>query len=189
MSAQDIEWWLREALQARNYTTWFQPGVSVIDADWGVVDQPAPPPPPTRTASGSPAAAAAARVIQHGDMLHVDFGVTAMGLNTDTQHLAYVLRPGETEADVPAGLAEGLRRGNRMQDIVRSRMEVGATGNEVLARSLAQMEREGIRGMVYSHAIGDWGHSAGTTIGESVWSPRRFSHRVLFVCAQESVDG
>jgi hypothetical protein len=33
-------------------------------------------------------------------MLHVAFGVTALGLNTDTQHLVYVL---SGEKDVPQG--------------------------------------------------------------------------------------
>ena len=98
-------------------------------------------------------------------MLHVDFGVTALGMNTDTQHLGYVLHPGETEDDIPKGLLEGLEKGNRMQDIVRSKMEVGRSGNGILEDCLAQMQSEGISGKVYSHPIGDWGHSAGTLIG------------------------
>ena len=36
-------------------------------------------------------------VIMPGDVLHVDFGITYLGLNTDTQEHAYVLRKGETE--------------------------------------------------------------------------------------------
>lgn len=105
-------------------------------------------------------------VIKYGDMLHVDYGVTALGMNTDTQHLGYVLRPGETEADVPKALLDGLEKGNRMQDIVRSNMRIGASGNEILRASLEQMRREGIEGKIYCHPIGDWGHSAGTVIGE-----------------------
>src|SRR2546429_3757796 len=42
-----------------------------------------------------------------GDVLHCDFGITALGLNTDTQHMGYVLRPGER--DVPEGLKLALR--------------------------------------------------------------------------------
>lgn len=104
-------------------------------------------------------------IINYGDMLHVDFGVTALGLNTDTQHLGYVLRPGESEKDIPIGLLEGLKKANRMQDIVRSNMKVGATGNEILEASLMQMKHEEIEGKIYSHPIGDWGHSAGSVIG------------------------
>lgn len=103
--------------------------------------------------------------INYGDVLHVDFGVTAMGMNTDTQHLAYVLYPGETEKDIPSGLLEGLRKVNRLQDIVRSNMKVGKTGNDILKASLAQARHEDIEGRIYCHPIGDWGHSAGTLIG------------------------
>jgi hypothetical protein len=104
-------------------------------------------------------------IIEYGDQLHVDFGVTALGLNTDTQHLAYVLYPGQSEADIPQGFIDGLKKANRMQDIVKSNMKVGSTGNEILKTCLDQMKREGIEGKIYSHATGDWGHSAGTLIG------------------------
>ncbi len=105
------------------------------------------------------------RVINYGDLLHVDFGVTALGMNTDTQHLAYVLYPGETEKDIPQGLKDGLKKGNRLQDILIENMEVGKTGNEILKNALKQMKDEGFNGSIYSHPIGDWGHSAGTLIG------------------------
>ena len=109
-----------------------------------------------------------ADIIQYGDLLHVDFGVTAMGMNTDTQHLAYVLYPGETEKDIPNGFIEGLKKVNRLQDIVKSNMKIGITGNEILELSLGQMKNEGIDGSIYCHPIGDWGHSAGTLIGRPI---------------------
>ena len=43
-------------------------------------------------------------VIQRGDLLWTDFGVIGMRLKTDTQHLGYVLRVGESDAP------EGLKR-------------------------------------------------------------------------------
>lgn len=104
-------------------------------------------------------------IIQYGDMLHVDFGVTALGMNTDTQHLAYVLYPGETETDVPEGLLEGLKKVNRLQDIVVENMNVGVSGNDILKLCQNKMKAEHIGGRIYSHPIGDWGHSAGTLIG------------------------
>ena len=153
LTSQDVEWWLRDKIQALNYTTWFMPSVSIIgpDSTPGSKD--------TITAQGTH------HVIQYGDLLHVDFGVTALGLNTDTQHLAYVLHPGETE--VPKGLRDGLKTVNRLQDIVRSNMKIGKTGNEILIKSLEVMRSEGIEGKIYCHPIGDWGHSAGTIIGTS----------------------
>jgi len=104
-------------------------------------------------------------VIQHGDMLHVDFGITALGMNTDTQHLGYVLFPGQTEGDVPQGFQEGLRKSNHLQNIVKSTMVPGKSGNQVLVEALGIAKKHGIEGRVYCHAIGDWGHSAGSLIG------------------------
>lgn len=87
-------------------------------------------------------------IIQEGDMLHTDFGITFLGLNTDTQHLGYVLRTSQGETDVPEGLKSGLKVSNRMQEIVRAKMEPGKTGNEVLRECLHQMKQEGIEGQV-----------------------------------------
>lgn len=145
---RDVEWWLREKIQAMNYSTWFQPDVSVV-----------------RPGNADVFPDPGSELIQYGDIIHVDFGVTALGLNTDTQHLAYVLRPNETEADVPKGYLKGLETVNRLQDIVRENMIVGRTGNQILHAAQKQMLAEGIKGKIYCHAIGDWGHSAGTLIG------------------------
>jgi len=147
-TAEDLSWWFRDQMQILNLSTWFMPTVTIIRA-------PSPGSPPPEPSS----------VILEGDMLHVDFGFTLMGLNTDTQHLGYVLRASEGEEDVPEGLKEGLRRSNRMQEIVRAKMEPGKTGNEVLTECLDQMRKEDIKGKVYSHPIGDRGHAAGSLIG------------------------
>ncbi|GJN76470.1 hypothetical protein PLICBS_010583 [Purpureocillium lilacinum] len=155
---RDVEWWMREQIQALNYTTWFQPDVTIIrESEW-----------PAAAGSDEEDGVDALKdePIAYGNLLHVDFGVTAMGLNTDTQHLGYVLRPGETEADgVPAGLREGLRKGNQLQDMTRRHMLPGRTGNEILQAIRAEMAEVGIDGKIYCHSIGDWGHSAGTVIG------------------------
>ena len=44
-------------------------------------------------------------------------------------------------------------------------MKVGVSGNEILKTCLKQLESEGIAGRVHFHPIGDWGHSAGTLVG------------------------
>lgn len=102
-------------------------------------------------------------MIRPGDLVHVDFGITYLRLNTDTQQHAYVLRPGETDA--PADLKRALARGNRLQDILTGNFRVGRTGNDVLAASRAQAIEEGIEPSIYTHPIGFHGHGAGTTIG------------------------
>ncbi|EPE04518.1 xaa-pro aminopeptidase family enzyme [Ophiostoma piceae UAMH 11346] len=157
----DVEWWMRDRLQAQNMTTWFQPSVSVI--------------PPGGSFFGAQAdALTSAATIQYGDMLHVDFGITALGLNTDTQHLGYVVPPAghplratSGKDLVPAGLRKGLAAGNRLQDLTRNTMSrsIGRSGNEILQDCRAVMDREGWKGLLYSHAIGDWGHAAGAVIG------------------------
>jgi hypothetical protein len=173
-TTDDVVWWMRERIQALNYTTWFQPSVYVLtEDDLPAEDQ------QHRDDDGQQQQKVLGRrrltkdpmvspthPIRYGDIIHTDFGVTALGLNTDTQHLGYVLRPGETEADIPQGFLDGLKKVNRLQDITREKMQIGRTGNEILADILAQARREGIEGKVYCHATGEFGHSAGTVIGK-----------------------
>ncbi|KAI9068537.1 hypothetical protein FKP32DRAFT_1561490 [Trametes sanguinea] len=146
-STEDVEWWFREKMLLLNVTTWNHPRVSVI------------------TPESFPGWSGTRDIIAEGDLLHVDFGITAMGLNTDVQHMAYVLQTSQGEMDAPEGLKEGLRKANRMQDIVLEEMRAGMSGNEVLTACLNRMKAEGIEGQLYSHPIGDWGHSAGAVIG------------------------
>lgn len=154
-TTDDVEWWFRERLQSLNYTTWFHPDVTILP-NWFTGKAI----PPAEEGRSSPRS-----IIQYGDLLHVDFGLTALGLNTDTQHLAYVLPPGASEHDIPQGFRDGLQKGNRLQDLVTAAMKLELTGNEILRDALASMREENITGRVYCHAIGDWGHSAGTVIG------------------------
>lgn len=79
--------------------------------------------------------------------------------------MGYVLKPGDTEDDIPASVLEGLRKGNRLQDITRDNMKIGMTGNEILKKIRHQMDQENIQGKIYCHATGEMGHSAGTVIG------------------------
>jgi Xaa-Pro aminopeptidase len=143
-TTQDVVWWFRQKVQDLGLSTWFQPSVDIQRKGVDLSGEQDP-------------------SIQRGDVLHCDFGITAMRLNTDTQHMAYVLREGE--ADVPAGLKNILARSNRLQDIHLQKMKVGMTGNQILAATLAQMKAEGIDGSVYSHPVGENGHGAGALIG------------------------
>ncbi len=102
-------------------------------------------------------------MILPGDFLHVDFGITYLRLNTDTQEHAYILKPGETE--VPAYLREAFKKGNRLQDILTTNFKEGRTGNDILKASREQAIAEGINPSIYTHPIGYHGHAAGTTIG------------------------
>lgn len=142
-TTEDVIWWLRQRVQGLGYQVWFQPSVDI-----------------TRQGSGR---ISGDTVIQPGDLLWTDFGVVAMNLHTDTQHLGYVLKPGETEA--PAGLQACLADSNRMQELLLEEMEPGRSGNAILASTLARISAEGVTGTVYTHPIGDHGHGAGPLIG------------------------
>ena len=141
----DLVWWWRHRVNELGLDTWFQPSVSVQRKGMTAVQVGSDP------------------VIEHGDVLHCDVGITAARLNTDTQHNAYVLRPGETDA--PEGLKRALANANALQDIVMEEIRPGRTGNEILAASLVRMRERGITGTVYSHPIGLHGHGAGPLIG------------------------
>lgn len=102
-------------------------------------------------------------VILPGDLLHCDFGITYLRLNTDCQELAYVLRPKEIQA--PKFLVDALKKGNKVQDFLTTNMKKGLTGNQILAAALAEAKADGLRPAIYTHPLGLYGHSAGTTIG------------------------
>ena len=141
----DLVWWWRQRTNDLGLGTWFQPSIEVqrrgaTERDLG--DDP---------------------VIQRGDVLHSDLGITVARLNTDTQHLAYVLRDGETDA--PAGLRKALANSNTLQDITLEEIRPGRSGNEILAASLARLKAKGIDGTLYTHPIGLHGHGAGPLIG------------------------
>jgi len=158
----DLVWWFRQRVNDLGLDTWFQPSVTVqrrgVSPD-DIGDDP---------------------VIERGDLLHCDVGITALGLNTDIQHMGYVLRSGETAP--PAGLVAALARSNRLQDIVVAELRPGRSGNEILAAARERMRAEGIDGSIYSHPIGLHGHGAGPLIG--LWDrqegvPGRGDHRVV----------
>ncbi|TCK69168.1 metallopeptidase family M24 [Winogradskyella wandonensis] len=148
----DVEWWMRDKVTALGLETWFHPTVDV-----------------QRTAEklGNHLYAFSNRpedmVILPGDLLHCDFGITYLRLNTDCQELAYVLKPNETEP--PKFLQNALKDGNRVQDIFTSNFETGKTGNKILLESLNQAKSEGLRPAIYTHPLGTYGHSSGTTLG------------------------
>jgi Xaa-Pro aminopeptidase len=150
-TTDDVEWWIRQKILDLGLRAWFQPTVDIQAAGQGfqmpVADH----------------AAAPRTLILPGDLLHCDVGFHYLGLATDQQQNAYVLRPGETDA--PAGLRAVLEEGNRLQDILADAMVTGRTGNEILRTALEQARAEGLSPSIYTHPLGYHGHGAGPTIG------------------------
>ena len=143
-SADDVVWWFREKVSSLGLQSWFQPSLGILrQGSKGMLD--------------------GDEIIQKGDLLWTDFGITYLGLNTDTQHLAYVLRDGERDA--PEGLKAGLKAANAVADALTSSFRTGLTGNQILAEARAKALALGLKPSIYSHPIGYHGHGAGSSIG------------------------
>ena len=151
-TTEDIVWFMRQKVTDLGLETWFHPTVD-IQRNNEVL----------KSHIESFSKGKEEKTIQKGDLLHCDFGITYIGLNTDCQQHAYVLN--EDEDEVPVFLKEAFRKGNRVQDILTSNMSIGVTGNEILKASLIQGRKEGLKPSIYTHPLGKYGHSAGTTIG------------------------
>jgi Xaa-Pro aminopeptidase len=141
----EVQWWLRETVRSMGLEVWFHPSVSVQRGE-------AP------EHAGDFSTKPGEEVIRRGDLMHIDFGITYLGLNTDTQRMAYVLKDGESE--IPAGLVAAFKKGNRLQDVLTGNFATGRTGNDVLRRSREQAISEGLRPSIYTHPIGFHGHAA-----------------------------
>ncbi|SDS47730.1 Xaa-Pro aminopeptidase [Formosa sp. Hel1_31_208] len=151
-STTDVEWWMRQKVSDLGLKTWFHPTVDVQRTKddlkghlYSFSDRPEQ------------------LVILPGDLVHCDFGITYLRLNTDCQELAYVLKPNETVA--PQFLVNALKAGNRVQDIFTMNFVTGRTGNEILLKSLSEAKAEGLKPSIYTHPLGSYGHSSGPTIG------------------------
>ena len=151
-TSDDLVWWFRQKVTSLGLTTWFHPSVSIQRSDSLSFEH-------LRSFSDRPKD----DVVRPGDLLHVDFGITYLRLNTDIQQHAYVLLPGEMDA--PASIKKAFANGNRLQDILTSNYKTGRSGNEILLASLNQAKSEGIVPSIYTHPLGFNGHAAGPTIG------------------------
>jgi Xaa-Pro aminopeptidase len=150
-TAGDVRWWMLQQVNNLGLTVWFQPDLRIQ----------------RQNAANSKtqqflSVADEAMVIQRGDVVHVDFGLDYLGLSTDWQKMAYVLRPGER--DVPAGLKKAMLNTNRLQDLMFGIARPGMTGAEVFDRTMAECQRQGIEAMIYSHSVGAQGHALGAAI-------------------------
>jgi hypothetical protein len=140
-STNDLVWWFRQKVVDLGLSTWFHPSIEIQRRVRNEKDA----------------------IIRPGDLLHVDFGISYLRLNSDVQEHAYILLPNETAA--PAELVTAFSKTNRLQDILTSTFKTGRTGNAILAASIQQAKTEGIQPSIYTHPIGFHGHAAGTTIG------------------------
>ena len=151
-TSDDLVWWFRQKIKDMGLDTWFHPSVAIQRSDSTSFEH-------LRSFSERPKD----DIIQPGDLVHVDIGITYLRLNTDCQQHVYILMPGETDA--PLSLRKAFDKTNRLQDILTSQFNKGKTGNQILAGALAQAKKEGIEATIYTHPLGFHGHAAGPTIG------------------------
>ena len=147
----DLRRWLYDQLWQNRYTTWFQPDIRLQRQ--GLTSQ---------MSRGFLGVAPEEWVIEPGDVLHIDFGITYMGLNTDWQKMAYVLKKGE--AAPPPGLIAAMANTNTLQDAVTHDARPGKSAGDVYREAMAQMQDKGIEAKIYSHPIGAQGHGLGPSI-------------------------
>jgi hypothetical protein len=151
-TTDDVVWWMRQKVTDLGLETWFHPTIDIQRNNEEL-----------KSHIYSFTKGEREKVIIPGDLLHCDFGITYIGLNTDCQQHAYILKKGEVE--VPGFLADAFTQGNRLQDIFTANFKQGRTGNEILLSSLEAAKVEGLRPAIYTHPLGVYGHSSGTTLG------------------------
>jgi len=151
-TTDDVVWWMRQKVTDLGLETWFHPTVDIQRNKEAL-----------KSHIESFSKSKEDKAIQKGDLLHCDFGITYIGLNTDCQQHAYVLK--DDESKVPQYLVNAFKKGNQLQDILTKNMKEGSTGNEILLSSLTEAKQNGLRPSIYTHPLGKYGHSAGTTIG------------------------
>jgi Xaa-Pro aminopeptidase len=147
----DVRRWLYDAMGNADVTTWFQQDIRLQRRGSA-----------NGMSRGFLGVAPESTVIEPGDVLHVDFGITAMGFNTDWQKMAYVLRPGEKDA--PAGLKHAMANTNALQEELMADSRPGKLAGDVYNEIMAAMTKRGIEAKVYSHPIGFQGHGLGAAL-------------------------
>jgi Xaa-Pro dipeptidase len=149
----EVRNWLYDEIGKIGAGAWFQPNFRIYER--GVEPE---------LSRGFPIPADESKVIERGQVVHLDLGITRMGFDTDWQKNAYVLREGETDA--PEGLTRALANANALQDALMLRAaRPGRTAGEVTARAMEEMSGKGFEPRIYSHPIGAQGHGLGTSLG------------------------
>jgi Xaa-Pro aminopeptidase len=141
---EDAVWWIRQRVASLGMESWFQPSIDI------------------NRSKKDAAKYGESTVIQPGDLVHCDFGIKYLGLCTDMQWQAYILRAGEAEA--PPGLRRALDNANRVADILMAEFKTGRAGQDIVKSAMAKGRAEGLNLRIYTHPLGFNGHAAGCTV-------------------------
>jgi Xaa-Pro dipeptidase len=147
----DVRWWFMQQVNDLGLSVWFQPDLRVQRQSKQAA-----------TNQQFLAVADESLILERGDLIHIDCGLNYMGLSTDWQKHAYILKDGERDA--PQGLKNALKNTNALQDAITHFARAGHTGAQVYEAAMAEMKRQNIEAMIYSHPIGTHGHGLGAAI-------------------------
>ncbi|MFQ5662504.1 MAG: M24 family metallopeptidase [Terriglobia bacterium] len=116
------------------------------------------------------------RLIQPGELVRIDFGITHRGYSTDLQRTAYVLRSGESQP--PAEIERMWTTCRRATDAAIQAMRPGITGNAIDTVARQVLTDAGYSGYPHAagHPIGFDVHDVGPILGPD-W-PERYGSTV-----------
>jgi Xaa-Pro aminopeptidase len=121
------------------------------------------------------------RVIEHGDVIQIDFGIKVHGVwGTDIQRFAYVLRPGETRA--PDDVQQKWLAARRGGEAAFAMMRPGVTGAEVDSAQRVVMNQNGSASVPWGtgHSVGYWAHDVGPALNRFSRRPLEAGHTFAF---------
>ena len=147
----DLRDFMYDELWSHGVRTWFQPDFRVQRRGMEEVGS-----------RGFLAVASEETVVQPGDLVHLDFGISYMGLDSDWQKMAYVLLPGEDAP--PPGLVAAFENTKTLQDALTGLSRPGMTAGEAYRAAMEAMDEQGIQAQIYSHPLGNHGHGLGPSI-------------------------
>lgn len=175
----DVHWWWRErAKQLGLDISSFLPGLRVIsggrDLPTNATDEP----------------------VRPGDVLSIDAGLSMSGYHTDVKRMAYVLRPGETDA--PESLKQAYRNALQVTDVLCQNMRPGKLGYQVWEQTTGWAASQGYaigyameptsprqpEVGVYCHSVGSSVHDIGARTSEN--NPHAFGDRVRYPLAKDN---
>jgi Xaa-Pro aminopeptidase len=169
---EDVAWWLMDRLLERGLGSSFGfPSIYITGPD-GIE------------------ATSNERIIQGGDVMMIDWGVCHLNFCTDMKRVAYVMRPGETEA--MAGVQNAFDTAIEARETSRRAIRPGVTARENMNRIGEALTAAGFNPISFNqptdgsgvdvtweghHSVGNLGHGIGPSI--ALWNPRRVTFEVV----------